>query len=552
MDPLKSLFVDNSVAQTILVITLICALGMLLGKIKIGGISLGVSFIFFCGILAGHFGLTINGDVLAFVESFGLVLFVYALGLQVGPGFFSSFGKNSIELNLVGLSIIVLGTLMTIVFSFITPVSLTNMVGVLCGATTNTPALGAAQQTLSQMNMDQSSMALSCAVAYPLGVLGVIFAIAGLRRFVSDDRLEPQLKSSPQDTYIATFVVMNEEIVGKSIAEIASISTTHFVISRLWRKGKVSIPISSTLLKRGDRILVITTLKDNNNLIKLFGEEEKQDWNNENIDWDAIDSQLTSRIILITKPSINGKKLGTLRLRNIYGVNISRVYRSGIKLLATRDLVLQMGDRVVVVGEKEAIKNVENILGNAEQKLNDPNLAPIFIGIILGIILGSIPLFVPGMSAPVKLGLAGGPMIMGMVIGTFGPRIHMVIYSTRSANLMLRGLGLSLFLACIGLDAGKDFFDTVIQPQGCIWILLGFAITFVPIVLAGIFSYLVLKIDYGTICGLMCGSMANPMALNYANDLIPGDSPAIAYATVYPLGMFLRVIIAQAVLILFL
>ncbi len=552
MDPLKSLFVGDSVAQAILILTIICALGMILGKIKIGGVSLGVSFIFFCGILAGHFGLTINTEVLSFVQSFGLVLFVYALGLQVGPGFFSSFGKNSVNLNLVGLFIIATGTFMAILFSYITPVSLTNMVGVLCGATTNTPALGAAQQTLSQLNIDQSSMALSCAVAYPLGVLGVILAIAGMRRFVSEERLEPPLKTSPQDTYIATFVVTNEAIEGRSIAKIATMSPTHFVISRLWRKGIVSIPISGTLLEKGDRILVITTIKDNDDLIKLFGEEEKQDWNNENIDWNAIDSQLTSRIILITKPGINGKKLGSLRLRNIYGVNISRVYRSGIKLLATRDLVLQMGDRVVVVGNKEAIKNVENILGNAEQKLNDPNLAIIFIGIILGILLGSIPFFVPGMSAPVKLGLAGGPMIIGMVIGTFGPRIHMVIYSTRSANLMLRGLGLSLFLACTGLDAGRNFFDTVIQPQGCIWILMGFAITFVPIVLATVFSYFVLEIDYGTICGLICGSMANPMALNYANDLIPGDSPAIAYATVYPLGMFLRVIVAQAVLILLL
>lgn len=552
MDPLKSLFVENSVAQAILVLTFICALGMILGKIKIGGISLGVSFIFFIGILAGHYGLTINAEVLLFVQSFGLVLFVYALGLQVGPGFFSSFGRNSVKLNLIGLTIIILGTFLTILFSYVTPVSLINMVGVLCGATTNTPALGAAQQTLSQLNIDQSSMALSCAVAYPLGVLGVIIAIAGMRRFVGEDRLEPTPKSSPQDTYIATFVVSNEAIEGKSIAEIARTSHTHFVISRMWRKGVVSIPISDTLLEKGDRILVVTTKKDDCELIKLFGEEEKQDWNNENIDWNAIDSQLTSKIILITKPAINGKKLGSLRLRNIYGVNISRVYRSGIKLLATSDLVLQMGDRVVVVGNKEAIKNVENILGNAVHKLNDPNLTPIFIGIIFGIILGSIPIIIPGMAAPVKLGLAGGPMIMGMVIGTFGPRIHMVIYSTRSANLMLRGLGLSLFLACIGLDAGGDFFKTVIQPQGIIWILLGFVITFLPIVVAGIFSYWVLKIDFGTICGMICGSMANPMALNYANDLIPGDSPAIAYATVYPLGMFLRVIIAQAVLILFL
>ncbi|HHU34914.1 MAG TPA: putative transporter [Bacteroidetes bacterium] len=552
MDLLRSLLVENSVAQAIMVLTSICALGMTLGKIKIGGVSLGISFVFFMGILAGHLGLTIDANVLSFVQSFGLVLFVYALGLQVGPGFFSSFGRKSIKLNLIGITIILLGTFLAILFSYITPVSLINMVGVLCGATTNTPALGAAQQTLSQMNIDQSSMALSCVVAYPLGVLGVIFAIAGMRRFVKEERLEPIKKSSPRDTYIATFIVSNEAIEGKSIAEIAKTSDTNFVISRMWREGVISVPVSDTLLEKGDRILVVTTKRDSKDLIKLFGEEEKRDWNSENINWNAPESQLTSKIILVTKPAINGRRLGSLRLRNIYGVNVGLVYRSGIKLLATSDLVLQMGDRVVVVGSSEAIKNVEKIMGNAAQKLNDPNLAPIFIGIILGVILGSVPIAIPGMAAPVKLGLAGGPMIMGMVIGTFGPRIHMVIYSTRSANLMLRELGLYLFLACIGLDAGGDFFNIVIQPQGIVWVLLGFAITFIPIVIVGIISFWILKIDFGTVCGLICGSMANPMALNYANDLIPGDSPAIAYATVYPLGMFLRVIIAQAVLILLL
>ena len=552
MDLLRSLLVENSVAQAIMVLTSICALGMTLGKIKIGGVSLGISFVFFMGILAGHLGLTIDANVLSFVQSFGLVLFVYALGLQVGPGFFSSFGRKSIKLNLIGITIILLGTFLAILFSYITPVSLINMVGVLCGATTNTPALGAAQQTLSQMNIDQSSMALSCVVAYPLGVLGVIFAIAGMRRFVKEERLEPIKKSSPRDTYIATFIVSNEAIEGKSIAEIAKTSDTNFVISRMWREGVISVPVSDTLLEKGDRILVVTTKRDSKDLIKLFGEEEKRDWNSENINWNAPESQLTSKIILVTKPAINGRRLGSLRLRNIYGVNVGLVYRSGIKLLATSDLVLQMGDRVVVVGSSEAIKNVEKIMGNAAQKLNDPNLAPIFIGIILGVILGSVPIAIPGMTAPVKLGLAGGPMIMGMVIGTFGPRIHMVIYSTRSANLMLRELGLYLFLACIGLDAGGDFFNIVIQPQGIVWVLLGFAITFIPIVIVGIISFWILKIDFGTVCGLICGSMANPMALNYANDLIPGDSPAIAYATVYPLGMFLRVIIAQAVLILLL
>ena len=289
MDLLRSILVENSVAQAIMVLTSICALGMTLGKIKIGGISLGISFVFFMGILVGHLGLAIDANVLSFVQSFGLVLFVYALGLQVGPGFFSSFGRKSIKLNLIGLAIIILGTFLAILFSYITPVSLINMVGVLCGATTNTPALGAAQQTLSQMNIDQSSMALSCVVAYPLGVLGVIFAIAGMRRFVKEERLEPIKKSSPRDTYIATFIVSNEAIEGKSIAEIAKTSDTNFVISRMWREGVVSVPVSDTLLEKGDRILVVTTKRDSKDLIKLFGEEEKRDWNSENINWNAPD-----------------------------------------------------------------------------------------------------------------------------------------------------------------------------------------------------------------------------------------------------------------------
>jgi len=549
MDFFGTILNNDSPLNSILVLALICAIGSVLGKIKIAGISLGVSFVFFVGILAGHLGLEVNSQVLLFTQTFGLVLFIYTLGLQVGPGFFSSFGRKSVRLNLIGLVLITIGTLMAILFSSTTNVSLPNMIGVLCGATTNTPALGAAQQTLSQMGLPINSMALSCAVTYPLGVIGVILAIMVMRKFVAEERLEPKKHSEPKETFLATFIVTNNAIIGKTIQEIAALSDTRFVISRLWRNGAVTIPVSDTRLIFGDRVLVVTTNTKTHIIKELFGEQESADWNNENIDWNEIDSRLSSKNIIITKPEINGKRLGSLRLRNSYGVNITRVYRSGVLLLATADLVLQMGDRLVIVGAKEAIKNVEKLLGNAEQRLNDPNLAPIFIGILLGVLLGSIPLMVPGMSAPISLGMAGGPIIMGMIIGTFGPRIHMITYTTRSANLMLRGLGLSLFLACLGLDSGKELFDIVLQPEGAEWVGLGFLITVVPVLIVGFASYFLLKMDFGTICGMLCGSMANPMALNYANDIIPGDSPSIAYATVYPLGMFVRVIIAQAVLI---
>lgn len=552
MDFINDLFFTQSAIQAIVIIASICAIGQVFGKFKVGGISLGVTFVFFVGIIVGNFGFSINQEVLTFIQTFGLVIFVYALGLQVGPGFFSSFGNKTIKLNIIGLFLILLGTSFTILISKISGISLPNMMGVLSGATTNTPALGAAQQTLNQMGLGdlQNSVALACAVSYPLGVVGVIFVIVLLRKFVSEERLEPPKTKSPENTFIATFIVLNEEIIGKPIIDVAQMSHKHFVISRLWRHGQVSIPVSATTLQKGDRILVITTLKDIQFLMTFFGEQETRDWNSETIDWNAIDSQLTSRGIIITKPEINGKKIGSLRIRNKYGVNISRVYRSGIPLLATPDLVLQMGDRLVVIGEKDSIKNVEAIIGNAEQKLNDPNLAPIFIGIMLGVILGTIPLFIPGMSTPVKLGMAGGPIIMGMIIGTFGPRVHMITYTTRSANLMLRGLGLSLFLACIGLDSGSDFFSIVFQPEGVLWVVAGLIITTLPVALTGLICYYFLKLDFGTICGLLCGSMANPMALNYANDTIPGDAPSIAYATVYPLGMFSRVILAQVVLLL--
>lgn len=553
MEWLYDLFFEQTALQAVIILSLIISTGLGLGKLHICGISLGLTFVFFMGILAGHLGFAIDPQMLTYAESFGLVLFVYALGLQVGPGFFSSLQQGGYKLNMLGLGVILLGTIMAVALTAITPISMPDMVGILCGATTNTPALGAAQQTLKQLGESTSGAALSCAVTYPLGVVGVILAIIVVKKlFVRPADMEQHEHEDPNHTYIATFQVHNPAIYNKSIQDLVHISTIKFVISRLWRNGQVSIPTSEKILKEHDRLLVITTEKDVQALTILFGEQEKKDWNKEDIDWNAIDSELISKHIVISRPEINGKKLGSLRLRNTYGINISRVLRSGVQLLATPELVLQLGDRLTVVGEAAAIKNVEKVLGNTVKTLKAPNLASIFIGIVLGLIVGSIPIAIPGISSPVKLGLAGGPIIAGIVIGSYGPRLHLVTYTTRSASLMLRGIGLSLYLACLGLDSGVHFFDTVMRPEGALWIGIGFLITFIPVVIMALVALRLCKMDFGNTCGMLCGSMANPMALNYANDIIPNDNPAISYATVYPLGMFIRVIIAQLILMIFL
>lgn len=552
MEWIDTLFVEHTALQAVVVVALICAAGMALGKVRIGGISLGVTFVFFVGILAGHFGLSVDEEMLEYAESFGLVLFVYSLGLQVGPGFFSSFHRGGVRLNLLGLGVIAIGTCMTILLSRITPVALPEMMGVLCGATTNTPALGAAQQTLNQLGIPSDGAALSCAVTYPLGVVGVILAIVTLRKlFVRPADMPGPDAEHKKNLFIASYHLTNPAVFGKSIHDIAAESHHHFVISRLWRNGQVSIPTSDRQLQRDDVILVITNRDEADALRLIFGEQEQKDWNTENIDWNSVDGQLMSQRILVTRPEINGKKLSALRLRNNYGINISRVYRSGVQLLATPDLRLQLGDRLTVVGEAQAIRNVEKILGNAVKSLNEPNLAAVFIGLILGLTLGSIPIAVPGVSIPVKLGLAGGPIIVGILIGTFGPRMHMITYTTQSANLMLRALGLSMYLACLGLDAGAHFFETVMRPEGILWLGVGFVLTFVPVVMVGLPAMRLLKVDFGSVAGLLCGSMANPMALNYANDTIEGDNPSVSYATVYPVCMFLRVIVIQITLMLF-
>ncbi|HPW70609.1 MAG: putative transporter [Bacteroides graminisolvens] len=550
MEWLSSLFLEHSALQAVVIISLISAIGLGLGKVKIFGITLGVTFVFFAGILAGHLGLSVDSQMLNYAESFGLVIFVYALGLQVGPGFFASFRKEGVTLNMLAVAVVLLGTALCITATVFTGISLPDAVGILCGATTNTPALGAAQQTLKQLGMESNTPALGCAVAYPLGVIGVILAVLLIRKIlVRKEDLVLNQKDETNKTYIAAFQVHNPAIFNKSIKDIAQLSYPKFVISRLWRDGNVSIPTSEKIIKEGDRLLVVAAEKDVLALTVLFGQQENTDWNKEDIDWNAIDRQLVSQRIVVTRPELNGKKLGSLRLRNTYGINISRVYRAGVQLLATPELTLQLGDRLTVVGEAAAIQNVEKVLGNAVKSLNEPNLVAVFVGIVLGLALGAIPFAVPGVSVPVKLGLAGGPIIVGILIGTFGPRLHMVTYTTRSANLMLRALGLSMYLACLGLDAGAHFFDTIFRPEGLLWIGVGFGMTIIPVLLVGIIAFKFMKIDFGSVSGMLCGSMANPMALNYANDTIPGDNPSVSYATVYPLSMFLRVIIAQIILL---
>ena len=549
MEWFDTLFTEHSALQAVVVLSLIATLGIGLGKIRLGGVSLGASFIFFVCILAGHFGLSIDPQMLVYAQSFGLVLFVYALGLQVGPGFFNSLRSEGTRLVTPAVLLVLAGTLLAVALSLALNIPISDMAGILCGATTNTPALGAAQQTLEQLGMPSNGAALSCALTYPLGVVGVILALIVVRKlFVRPADLPGPDAEHRKNVFIASYHLTNPAVFGKSVHEIAEHSHHRFVISRVWRDGRVSIPTSDKILQRDDIILVVTTAADADGLRLIFGEQEQKDWNRDGIDWNAVDSQLISQRIVVTRPEINGRKLSSLRLRNNYGINISRVYRSGVQLLATPDLTLRMGDRLTVVGEAAAIQNVEKILGNAVKNLDEPNLAAVFIGLILGLTLGSIPLSVPGVSIPVKLGLAGGPIVVGILIGTFGPRIHMITYTTQSANLMLRALGLSMYLACLGLDAGAHFFETIVRPEGMLWLAAGFVLTFVPVVLTALASLRISRLDFGSTAGMVCGAMANPMALNYADDTIEGDNPSVSYATVYPVCMFLRVVVIQVML----
>ena len=545
MDWLQGLFTIHSSVQTVVVVALIIATGLALGKFKVGGISLGVAFVFFIGILAGHLHLSVDATVLDFIETFGLAMFVYCLGLHVGPNFFGSLREEGVALNLWSLGIIVLGTVFAVVLIPLTHISLPDMVGILCGATTNTPALGAATQALAHHGLPTGSVALATAVTYPLGVLGVIVAMVIIRKlFVKPTDLKPRA-SHDDHTYIVEFTVVNPAVHGKTIMEVAQMTHLHVVISRIWRNNQVSVPMANTVLHKNDSLLVITTPEDEPTLEMLFGKRETRNWNRESIDWNAIDNTVESRVIVMTNTHLNGKRLGHINLRKAYGVNVSRVIRGDLKLLAEDNLILQYGDRVTVVGKHENLDEVEAFLGNAVKTLEEPNLGNILFGIVLGMAIGTIPISLPGMEQPIRLGIAGGPILMGILVGAIGPRLRLVTYTTRSASLMLRKLGLSLYLACLGLDAGKDFFATVVRPEGLMWVGIGFLVTLIPVLVLGIIALKTHKYDFGTICGILCGSMANPMALGYANDTLRGDSASISYATVYPIGMFARVIIAQ-------
>lgn len=550
MNWLVNTLITPSPIQAVIVICLISALGLGLSKLRFKGISLGVTYVFFFGILAGAVGLQVDSQMLAYAESFGLILFVYTLGLQVGPGFMSTFRKGGTTLNLLALGVVALGTVIALVAGATGLLPLQDMMGVLCGATTNTPALGAAQQTLKQLGLPASGAALSCAVTYAFGMVGVILALLPVKGWLSRHE-KAKDDGNDDEAFIASFVVCNPAVFGHTLGQLSGMDEGKFVVSRLWRDGKVILPNAHTVLEQNDRLLVITQVRQVDQLTIYFGQRDERNWNTGDVDWNALDSKLISQRILITRPNINGRHLGDLQLRNRYGVNVSRVQRSGIQLVATPNLTLRMGDRVTVVGEAESIKHVATELGNVVRRLDEPNMVTIFIGIVLGLLLGSIPMFVPGIKFPVTLGLAGGPIVMGILIGAFGPRFHMVAYTTTSANLMLRSMGLSTYLACLGLDAGKDFVATVMQPQALWWIGIALVITLVPVMVMSVVSVLFSKRSYATTAGMLCGAMANPIALQYVNDSLPGnDKASVAYATVYPLGMFLRVIIAQLIVML--
>lgn len=552
MEWINSLFFTPSAVQTVVIISLICALGLAMGKIKICGISLGIAFVFFIGILAGHLGVRVDAAMMDYAQNFGLILFVYVLGLSVGPGFFGSLAHEGLALNMWSIVVVVLGTVFALLLCPLTGITLPDMAGLLCGATTNTPALGAAQQTLSQLGIPHSGTALGCALTYPLGVVGVILAILVLRKlFVKAEDLIVKHQNTEKDTYIARFEVVNPAISGKTLAQLALMTRLKFVISRVWRGDEVIVPKSVTQLQLHDQLMVVATQDEASVLEMLFGKRLEEDWNKEEVDWNSLDTKVESRVVVLSRPMLNGKTLGSLQLRHTHRVNVSRVSRGDLTLLALPNLRLQYGDRLHIVGEPKAVDDVEALFGNSVESLNEPNLAAIFIGIIMGLALGAIPIHLPGMSIPVKLGIAGGPIIVGILVGAFGPRFHLITYTTRSASLMLRKLGLSLYLACLGLDSGVHFFETVMRPEGLVWIGVGFLLTIVPVLLVGFILLRLKRYDYGTICGILCGSMANPMALAYANDTISGDTPSVSYATVYPLGMFLRVILIQIMLMFF-
>ena len=553
MDWINALFFGSGIGHSILLLALVIFIGILLGKLKIAGVSLGITWILFVGIIFSHFNMRMDSHALHFLKEFGLILFVYSVGLQVGPGFFSSFKKGGVTLNMLAGLIVLLGVVITYIISKVTGLPATTMVGILSGAVTNTPGLGAAQQAYFDVTGNEGTdIAMGYAVAYPLGVIGIILAILLIRYlFRINFEKEIEVIQNQQDAKAArathvSVVVKNPALFGMEVAEVAGLIDKKFVISRvLHEKDGLEIAYSRTHLLKGDKLFIIAAKQDMDAIVAFIGERIEM----HRAEWEHLDANLVSKRIVITRSEINGKALSELHLRGGFGVNITRVNRSGLDLVATPGLELQIGDRVTVVGTEKNVGNVEKILGNSLRRLREPNLVPIFLGIALGILLGSIPFGFPGIPQPVKLGLAGGPLIVAILISRFGPHYKLVTYTTMSANLMMREIGISLFLACVGLDAGAGFVDTVVNG-GYAWVGYGFIITFLPLMIVGILGRWIYKINYFTLMGLIAGSTTDPPALAYSNGVAGNDMPSVGYATVYPLTMFLRVLTAQLLILL--
>ena len=522
---------------------------------RIASISLGVTFVFFVGILFAHFGVQTVESMTSFIQSFGLALFVYALGVEVGPSFFPSLKSKGIGYNLQGIFLLVITYIMVIAIHYSLGISMGNILGVMSGAATNTPVLAAVQSTLQSLHPTEPKLgadaAMATAVTYPFGVVGVILSLALLFRIApTTSKTE---KSEFRAAYIAEFEILTEGLCGHTVKDIVQKTKKHFIISRIWCKNELLLPSSTTQLYKHDHILVLCHQEDAEELEAFFGKrDDQQDWNRPDINWDAIDARLNSKRIIITNPKLNGVKLGTLKLRNKYSLNITRIDRAGVELLASPDLYLQTGDRLVVVGEAGAVSQVEKLMGNSIQTLDKPRLVSFFLGLALGCLLGSIPLFIPGMSIPLKLGLAGGPIVMGILMGAFGARLKVSTFMTNSATQLIKQIGLVLYLAGLGLSTGGHFADTLLNGDGLLWLGLGALITVGPILISGSINIFILKKGYAETAGMLCGSVANPFALDYAVDITESRNCSVAYATVYPVIMFLRIISAQILLILFL
>ena len=559
---MKELFFGTGIAHTILLFAIVIATGLLLGRFKIKGVSIGTTWILFLGILLSHFGFRGDPIALSFMKDFGLILFVFSIGLQVGPGFFQSFKKGGVTMNLLAAGMILLAVLVTLAIHWITGESLTTMVGVMSGAVTNTPGLGAAQQTLSDAMVAEgatrlaaseasASLASAYAVAYPIGVLGVIFIVLLLKGICKVDvtkerkSLEKEEASTQDAARRMHCEVENPAVFGRRISDVVGDMSDKFVISRLMRNGEISIPGPNTVLQKGDKVLVVTSQSNVDAVRIVFGEEIPMHLD----DWVHQDEHLVTRRLAITKSSLTGKRLSELHIREKYGVSVTRVLRTGVELVARPNLILQMGDSILVVGTESDINHVASIVGNKPETLSHPNLVPIFFGIALGVIFGSLPITFPGIPQPVKLGLAGGPLIIAILLGHFGPKWRITTYTTLSANMMIREIGISIFLAAVGLGAGENFVSSVMNG-GYWWILYGALITLIPVFLTGLIARLVFKLNFYQICGLLSGGNTDPAVLAFAQDAYGTDYTSINYATVYPLSMFLRVLAAQ-LLVLF-